>query len=94
MSEDKKVKDQDVKEAKEVKDQDVKEAKEVKAEAPKKETKSAKPAKGKAKKVKVRILCHNAAGKYKLPQHYGMKVTLDENQANEIVDNKDGEIVK
>jgi len=48
----------------------------------------------KQKDVKVKILCHNAAGKYGLPQHKGMTVILKEKQADELVKNKDGEIIK
>jgi hypothetical protein len=48
----------------------------------------------KESKVKVKIDCDNAAGKYGLPQHRGMTVILDESQAKEIEDNKDGRIIK
>jgi hypothetical protein len=54
-----------------------------------------KPTKAKRQKdVKVKILCHNAAGKYGLPQSKGMTVILKEKQADELVNNNDGEIVK
>lgn len=48
----------------------------------------------KQKEVKVKLTCDNAAGKYGLPQHRGMTVKLKENQAKEMVDNKDAEYVK
>jgi len=70
-------------EAKKAADQEKSKAKKAKDKKPEKQ-----------KDVKVRILCHNAAGKYGLPQHRGMTVILKENQANEIVGNKDGELVK
>jgi 1-aminocyclopropane-1-carboxylate deaminase/D-cysteine desulfhydrase-like pyridoxal-dependent ACC family enzyme len=59
-----------------------------------KKSKSNKKTSKKESKVKVKIDCDNAAGKYGLPQHRGMTVILDESQAKEIEDNKDGRIIK
>jgi len=70
-------------EAKKAADQEKSKAKKAKAKKAEKQ-----------KDVKVRILCHNAAGKYGLPQSKGMTVILKEKQADELVKNKDGEIVK
>jgi len=70
-------------EAKKAADQEKSKAKKPKDKKPEKQ-----------KEVKIKILCHNAAGKYGLPQHRGMTVILKENQAKEIVGNKDGELVK
>ena len=70
-------------EAKKAADQEKSKAKKAKAKKAEKQ-----------KDVKVKILCHNAAGKYGLPQHKGMTVILKEKQADELVKNKDGEIVK
>jgi len=65
---------------------------EAKKAADQEKSKAKKPEK--QKDVKVKILCHNAAGKYGLPQHKGMTVILKEKQADELVKNKDGEIIK
>ena len=76
MSEDKKVKETKV------------EATEVKSTAEKKQSKTTK-SKAKAKDIKVRILCANAAGKYKLPYSKGVITTLPAKQAEEMIENKD-----
>lgn len=74
MSEDKKVKETKV------------EATDVKSTAEKKQSKTTK---SKAKDIKVRILCANAAGKYKLPYSKGVITTLPAKQAEEMIENKD-----
>lgn len=74
MSEDKKVKETKV------------EATDVKSTAEKKQSKTKK---SKAKDIKVRILCANAAGKYKLPYSKGVITTLPAKQAEEMIENKD-----
>lgn len=76
MSEDKKVQDTGAK------------SPEVKASEEKKQPKT-KKSETTEKDIKVRILCSNAAGKYKLPYNKGMVVTLPAKQADEMIDNKD-----
>lgn len=65
-----------------------KKVKETKVEATS-EKKQSKTTKSKAKQVKVRILCANAAGKYKLPYSKGVITTLPAKQAEEMIENKD-----
>lgn len=60
------------------------EATEVKS-TPKKQTKSPKATKA----VKVRVLCSNAAGKYKLPYSKGVIATIPAQQAEEMIENGD-----
>jgi 1-aminocyclopropane-1-carboxylate deaminase/D-cysteine desulfhydrase-like pyridoxal-dependent ACC family enzyme len=79
---------------KDIKDVDVNTQSTGEAKKAEDQKKSNKKTSKKKSKVKVKIDCDNAAGKYGLPQHRGMTVILDESQAKEIEDNKDGRIIK
>lgn len=61
------------------------EATEVKSTPEKKQTKSPKA----TKEVKVRVLCSNAAGKYRLPYSKGVIATIPAQQAEEMIENGD-----
>lgn len=63
-----------------------------KAPEAKSETKS-KPAK-KTSKKKIRITCHNAAGKYGLGYSHGDIALMEAKQADEMIEAKDAEEVK
>jgi hypothetical protein len=47
-----------------------------------------------AKKIKVKALVGNLAGKYNLPYGKGQEFDIDENQAKELIKNEDASLVK